>query len=198
MSKMGLHESFEHLRHIWPKERPRVKLAFDSWPLKVKNRPDFLVCRWRATYHWKALDEGYNFGSNLISCIPFSKKILNIKWMVDPPTLGTSCAFTRTTPFLDEILTSLLCPSMSTLLWVMNSIPKTQSIPPKVETNKSTFPLQFPSWRGTSFARNVVGWAKCTPMGTWVPPIGARFFLHFLGLWSCGKPLYPKDITHFA
>jgi len=23
---------------------------FDSWPLKVKNRPDFLVCRWHATY----------------------------------------------------------------------------------------------------------------------------------------------------
>jgi hypothetical protein len=31
---------------------------FDSWPL---------TCRWRATYHWKALDEGYNFASNLIS-----------------------------------------------------------------------------------------------------------------------------------
>jgi hypothetical protein len=25
-----------------------------------------------------------------------------------------------------------------------------------VETNKSTFPLQFPSWRGMSFACNVV------------------------------------------
>jgi hypothetical protein len=31
---------------------------FDSWPLKIKNRPDFLVCRWRATNHWKALKEG--------------------------------------------------------------------------------------------------------------------------------------------
>jgi hypothetical protein len=30
---------------------------------------------------------------------------------------------------------------MSTLLQVMNSIPKMQSIPPKAETNKSTFPL---------------------------------------------------------
>jgi len=59
-----------------------------------------------------------------------------------------------------------LCPSISTLFWVMNSIPKMQSIPPKVETSKSTFPLQFPSWRGTSFACNIVGWgtpsAKCT------------------------------------
>jgi hypothetical protein len=62
-----------------------------------------------------------------------------------------------------------LCPSMSTLFWVMNSIPKMQSIPPKVETNKSTFPLQFPNWRGTPFAHNVIGWgtpsAKCTSMG---------------------------------
>jgi hypothetical protein len=36
----------------------------------------------------------------------FSKKIPNIKWMVNPPTLSTSCAFTRTIPFLDEILTN--------------------------------------------------------------------------------------------
>jgi hypothetical protein len=58
---------------------------------------------------------------------------------------------------------------MSTLFWVMNSIPKMQSIPPKVETNKSTFLLQFPSWKGTSFVYNIVGWgtpsAKCTSKG---------------------------------
>jgi hypothetical protein len=40
---------------------------FDSRSLKVMNHPDFLTCRWRATYCWKALDEGYNFASNLIS-----------------------------------------------------------------------------------------------------------------------------------
>jgi len=57
---------------------------------------------------------------------------------------------------------------MSTLLRVMNSIPKMESIPPKAETNKSTLPLQFPNWRGTSFACNLVGWGipstKCTSM----------------------------------
>jgi hypothetical protein len=31
---------------------------FDSWPLKVGNRPDFLACRQRATYRWKALKKG--------------------------------------------------------------------------------------------------------------------------------------------
>jgi hypothetical protein len=40
---------------------------FDSQPLKVGNRPDFLMCRWHATCLWKALDEGYNFASDLIS-----------------------------------------------------------------------------------------------------------------------------------
>jgi hypothetical protein len=40
---------------------------FDSWPLKVKNHPDFLLCRWCATYLWKALDKGYNFTLGLIS-----------------------------------------------------------------------------------------------------------------------------------
>ncbi len=34
---------------------------FDSRPEKVKNWPDLLVCRWCATYHWKDLDERYNF-----------------------------------------------------------------------------------------------------------------------------------------
>jgi hypothetical protein len=40
---------------------------FDSRPLKIKNRFEFLACKWHATYCWKALDEGYNFTSNLIS-----------------------------------------------------------------------------------------------------------------------------------
>jgi len=40
---------------------------FDFWPLKVKNQLKFLVCRWHATYHWKALNKGYNFTLDLIS-----------------------------------------------------------------------------------------------------------------------------------
>jgi len=40
---------------------------FDSQPQKVGNCPDFLTNKWRATYRWKALDEGYNFTSGLIS-----------------------------------------------------------------------------------------------------------------------------------
>jgi hypothetical protein len=40
---------------------------FDSQPLKVGNRPDFLVRRWRARYLWKDLNEGYNFALNFTS-----------------------------------------------------------------------------------------------------------------------------------
>jgi hypothetical protein len=39
----------------------------DSRPKKVENRLDLLVYKWRATYHWKALDESYNFSSNCTS-----------------------------------------------------------------------------------------------------------------------------------
>jgi hypothetical protein len=57
MSEMGLHDPLGHLKHkLWSKES-----QFDSQQLKVRNQPDFLVCRWHATYHWKALNEGYNF-----------------------------------------------------------------------------------------------------------------------------------------
>jgi hypothetical protein len=40
---------------------------FDSQPLKIRNRPDFVGCRWHATRHWKSLDECYNFSLDLIS-----------------------------------------------------------------------------------------------------------------------------------
>jgi hypothetical protein len=40
---------------------------FHSRSLKVRNRPNFLACRWRATYCCKALDEGYNYSLHLIS-----------------------------------------------------------------------------------------------------------------------------------
>jgi hypothetical protein len=38
---------------------------FDSRPLKVGNRPLPNVCRRRATWNWKALEESYKFGSDL-------------------------------------------------------------------------------------------------------------------------------------
>jgi hypothetical protein len=101
MSKMGSHDPFGHLKHkLWPKERPEVNWQFDSWSLTVKNRPDFLMCRWCATYHWKALNEGYNFSWNLIAIEGLHAKLWAPKVVGDPcvgisrlsfGSLGTKC-----------------------------------------------------------------------------------------------------------
>jgi hypothetical protein len=60
---------------------------FDSRPLKVKNRPNFLVCRWCATYHWKTLDKGYNFTFDLVSIGGLHTKLWAPK-IAEVPTLG--------------------------------------------------------------------------------------------------------------
>jgi hypothetical protein len=62
---------------------------FDSRPLKVGNRRNFLAWRWRATYYWKALDEGYNFVSNFISIKGLHTKLWGPK-VAGVPTLGKS------------------------------------------------------------------------------------------------------------
>jgi hypothetical protein len=51
MSKMSSHDPFGYLKH---------KLT------KVRNCPNLLACKWRATYRWKAFDKAYNFALNLI------------------------------------------------------------------------------------------------------------------------------------
>jgi hypothetical protein len=48
---------------------------FDSRPLKVENRPNFGVCRQSATHRWKALNESYNFASDLIPIQGLSKEL---------------------------------------------------------------------------------------------------------------------------
>ncbi len=62
---------------------------FDSRPLKVENHPDFLLCRWRATYRWKALNKGYNFSLDLISIRGLHTKLWGPK-VIGVPTLGIS------------------------------------------------------------------------------------------------------------
>jgi hypothetical protein len=54
---------------------------FDSRPLKVGNRPLFDVLSGIATWRWKALDESYNFGSNLVSIQAWGEKL----WMPKVP-----------------------------------------------------------------------------------------------------------------
>jgi len=71
------------------KKGRKSNCQFDSRPLKVENRPDFLACRWRATYHWKALHEGYNFSLDLISIGGIHTKLWTPK-VVRVLTLGIS------------------------------------------------------------------------------------------------------------
>jgi hypothetical protein len=48
---------------------------FDSWPLKVGNRPNLGACRWSATHCWKNLEESYKFASDLIPIGGLSKEL---------------------------------------------------------------------------------------------------------------------------
>jgi len=47
------------------------------------------VCRWHATYNWKALDEGYNFALDLISIRGLHTKLWGSK-AIEVSTLGIS------------------------------------------------------------------------------------------------------------
>jgi hypothetical protein len=59
---------------------------FDSQTLKVRNHSNFLAYKWRATYHWKALDKGSNFVSDLIPIGGLHTKLWGPK-VVGVPTL---------------------------------------------------------------------------------------------------------------
>jgi hypothetical protein len=69
------------------KKGRKSNCQFDSQPLKVKNCPDFLVCKWCVIYCWQAFDEGYNFALNLISIRGLHTKLLAPK-VARVPTLG--------------------------------------------------------------------------------------------------------------
>jgi hypothetical protein len=57
----------------------------DSWPLKVGNRPLPDVFSRSATWRWKAFDESYNFGWNLVPIQAWSEKL----WMPKVPRVQT-------------------------------------------------------------------------------------------------------------
>jgi hypothetical protein len=94
--------------NIWNKSYGQKKgresnWQFDSRLLKVRNWSDFCACRWRATYRWKALDEGYNFALDLISIRSLHAKLWRPK-VVGVPTLiisGLELRSPRTKSHLD-------------------------------------------------------------------------------------------------
>jgi hypothetical protein len=52
---------------------------FDSRPLKVGNRPDFVPCRRHVAYRWNFFDKGYNFASDLIAIGGLHAKLFAFK-----------------------------------------------------------------------------------------------------------------------
>jgi len=64
----------------WMKGR-ESNWQFDSRPLKVGNQPNLGACRWNATHHWKALEESYNFGLDLVPIRVWGEKL----WMPKVP-----------------------------------------------------------------------------------------------------------------
>jgi hypothetical protein len=64
--------------YVW-KKGWESKWQFDYWSLKVRNRPDSLACRQRATYRWKAFNEGYNFALDLIIIEGLHNKLCTFK-----------------------------------------------------------------------------------------------------------------------
>jgi hypothetical protein len=82
MYEMSLHDPLGHLKHkLWPKKRSGVKL--------LGIAPNFFVCKWLATYRWKALNEGYNFVLKLISIGGLHTKLWAPK-IVEVPAMGIS------------------------------------------------------------------------------------------------------------
>jgi hypothetical protein len=58
---------------------------FDSRPLKVKNWPEYNVGRWSATWRWKALEEGYKFGLDLVPIGGWGERL----WLSKVPGVQT-------------------------------------------------------------------------------------------------------------
>jgi hypothetical protein len=73
---------------IWSTNYAQKK-GQESYCQKVKNRLNFFVCRWRATYHWKTINEGYNFAWDLISIKGLHRTLCTPK-VTGVPTLGIS------------------------------------------------------------------------------------------------------------
>ncbi len=61
------------------KKSPKSNWQFDSWLLKIGNRPDPSVRKWSVIHHWKAFDEGYNFASDFVMVKGLHMKLCALK-----------------------------------------------------------------------------------------------------------------------
>jgi len=83
---MPSHWQFGHLKpKLWAKEGPGIKLVVWLPTTKVGNRPLPDVRFECATWRWKDLDEGYNFGSDLVAIQLCSRELWRFKVPGVPP-----------------------------------------------------------------------------------------------------------------
>jgi hypothetical protein len=73
---MASHWPFGHLQpKLWEKKGRESNWQFDSRPLKVGNRHLFDLRIESATWRWKDLDKGYNFGLDLVAIRSGSREL---------------------------------------------------------------------------------------------------------------------------
>ncbi len=126
MSKMGSYDPFGYLKHkLWPKERSGTKLVVWLPTIKVGNRPNFLVFRWRATHCWKVFSEGYNFVLNLIPIGGLHTKLWGPK-VAEVPTLvisGFPFGSPKTNCHLDvSLMNPIRCFVLCKFMWVSSCL----------------------------------------------------------------------------
>jgi hypothetical protein len=112
MSKMASHEPFGHLQpKLWAKKGQQ----FDSWPLKVGNRPESDVCRRSTAWLWKALKESYKISLDLILIQGLSKKLLMPK--VLGVQIGTVLGLLLESPLEKKPFGCSLCGELQRILY---------------------------------------------------------------------------------
>jgi hypothetical protein len=95
---------------------------FDSRPLKVRNRPFPDIRFERATWRWKDLDEGYNFGSDLVAIQLCNRELWRFKvpgvpgicaiWMRSPRRAAENTIESKVVAYSRvRAVVSLVCPS---------------------------------------------------------------------------------------
>jgi len=90
MSKMGLHDPFEHLTlKLYPKERSGVKLAIWLPTIKSQESPQYPYVKVSCNILLKSSWRNYNFSIDLISIQGLHKKLWAPK-VVGVPTVGIS------------------------------------------------------------------------------------------------------------
>jgi hypothetical protein len=77
---MGLHDPFGYLKISYgQKKGQESNCQFDFRPLKIKNRPDLVMCKWHLACRWKSFDKGYNFALDLTSIGGLQKQVMGLQ-----------------------------------------------------------------------------------------------------------------------